>query len=136
MKCRVVELCGQQYPLRFSLRVVRDCTERYGSIENIFNAMQVQEGQEGGQIVDEILWLLGAMLDAGYRYARLNGESTPAPPDADTLLDVLDIQDAQRTLMDAMVGDSVRTVEAESEKNGRTAAETVSSPPPGSSGME
>lgn len=134
MKCRTVELCGRQYPLRFSLRVVRDCTERYGSIENIFDAM-IQEGQNGGQIVDEILWLLGAMLDAGYRYARLNEESTPEPPDADTLLDVLDIQDAQRTLMDAMVGDSARSVEAESKKNGETAAETASSPPPGSSGM-
>lgn len=124
MTCRTVELCGRRYPLRFSLRVVRDCTERYGSIENIFNAMQVQEGQSG-KLVDEILWLLGAMLDAGYRYGRLNGEDVPDPPDADELLDVLDLQDAQRTLMEAMVGDLERSVKAEPEKNGKAAEATA-----------
>lgn len=122
---KTVHLCGKAYPLRFSLRVVKACEERYGSLEKMFEAVQMKaDGASGGLgVVDDCLWLLSSMLDAGYRYAKLNGDTPEAPPDADMLLDALDIPDMQAALFDAITGDNERTVEAKPKKNGEGAAE-------------
>ncbi len=123
---KTIQLCGKTYPLRFSLRVVKACEERYGSLEKMFSAVQMKADDESGGlgVVDDCLWLLSSMLDAGYRYAKLNGDTPEATPDADTLLDALDIPDMQATLFDAITGDNERTVEAKPGKNGEGAAES------------
>lgn len=159
MTARTVTVCGRSYPLRFSLRVIKRCCERYGSMEGLFAVFNgdgqqkspeggQQESQESGQqssmaeLVDALVWMLAALLDAGYRYARANGEAAEEPPDEETLLDVLTLAEIQRVVLGTISGDSQRTVEAESpdeetgRKNGEGAAETASSPPPGSSGTD
>ena len=109
MRNRTITLAGKEYSLRFSLRVVQ--------------AIQ-GKGSEMG-VVDECLWLLAAMLDAGWRYDRASGENPPEPPDMDMLLDVLDLSEARAALVTAIAGDSVRTVEADPPKNGAAAAEAA-----------
>lgn len=123
MRSRTVALAGEEYPLRFSLRVVKACAEKYGSLEGMFEAIQ---GRAGLEAVDACLWLLGIMLDAGYRYNKANGlEALPPPPDEEALLDLLDLPELQALLLGAIAGDSARTVEAEPPKNaGGEAAET------------
>lgn len=116
MKSMTVTLAGQEYPLRFTLRAVKACTDRYGSLEGMFDAIQVKSGQV--DVVDECLWLLKTLLDAGYRYSAANGEESPYPPDEETLLDVLDLKEMQGVLLSAIAGDSQRTVEADPPKNG------------------
>ncbi len=123
MRNRTITLAGKEYSLRFSLRVVKACTERYGSLDGVFQAIQ-GKGSEMG-VVDECLWLLAAMLDAGWRYDRASGENPPEPPDMDMLLDVLDLSEARAALVTAIAGDSVRTVEADPPKNGAAAAEAA-----------
>ena len=120
MRNGTITLAGAEYPLRFSLRVVKACTERYGSLDGIFQAIQ-GKGSEV-DVVDECLWLLAVMLDAGWRYDRASGQNPPEPPDADALLDVLDLMEAQTALVAAIAGDSVRTVEADPPKNDGAAA--------------
>lgn len=117
MRCKTVTLAGIEYPLRFSLRAVKACGEKYGSLEKMFEAIQ---GRGGGtlEVVDDCLWLLGVMLDAGYRYNRANGLEALEPPDAELLLDVLDLAEMQGAMLGAIAGDSGRTVEAEAPKNG------------------
>ena len=120
-----VNLCGTEYPLRFSLRVVKECEKKYGSLEKMFDVVQMKVNEEGGGlgVVDDCLWLLSAMLDAGARYARFNGTPcSDTPPDTEALLDVLDIPDMQKALFTAISGDNARTVEAVPGKNGESAA--------------
>ena len=57
---RSITIAGREYPLRFTLRVVKACTERYGSLEGLFDTTQQKDGL---QALDESLWLLEAMLD-------------------------------------------------------------------------
>jgi len=116
MKGATITLAGKEYPLRFSLRAVKACTDRYGSLDGMFEAIQVKNGQV--DVVDECLWLLSTLLDAGYRYCKASGEDAPEPPDEDTLMDMLDLAEMQGVLLRAITGDSQRTVEAEPPKNG------------------
>lgn len=119
-----INLCGKEYPLRFSLRVVKNCEERYGSLEKMFDVIQMKSDAESGSLclVDDCLWLLSSMLDAGFRYAKLNGDALEVPPDTDALLDVLDLPSMQAVLFSAIAGDNARTVEASPGKNGENAA--------------
>lgn len=119
---KTIRLCGKEYPLRFSLRVVKACEERYGSLEHMFDAVQGKTGEGNLSIVDDCLWLLTGMLDAGARYAELNGMACDEPPDQETLLDALDIPDMQRSIFAAISGDSARSVETDPGKNGEGAA--------------
>lgn len=121
MDISTLSICGHEYPLRFSLRVVKACEERYGSMDQMLEIMQSRKTDGQMDVVDEFLWLLRAMLDSGARYAKFNGISCEEPPDVDVLLDVLDLASLQGTLFAAMAGDNARTVEAEPGKNGKSA---------------
>lgn len=120
MRSGTITLAGKEYPLRFSLRVLKACKERYGTLDGIFQALQ--GAGDGMDAVEECLWLLENMLDAGARYAKINGANPSQPPDADMLLDMLDLAEVQAALVTAIAGDSVRTVEAGPPKNGEAAA--------------
>ena len=120
MRCKTVTLAGIEYPLRFTLRAVKACGEKYGSLEGMFAAIQGKCGDTVG-VVDDCLWLLNLMLDAGYRYNLANGQSVLEPPPEDLLLDTLDLAEMQGAILGAIAGDSERTVEAEAPKNGQGA---------------
>ena len=74
-----------------------------------------------------IVWLLRQMMDAGYQYARLEGEAPPALPAEEELLLLLgpaDLPEVQQKLLEAMGHDSRRNVEVTAPKNeGATPAE-------------
>ncbi len=122
-----ISICGREYPLRFSLRVVKACESRYGSMDQMLEVIQLGKTEGHTNVVDEFLWLLRSMLDSGVRYARFNGIPCEDPPDEDVLLDVLDLKSLQGTLFSAMAGDNERTVEAKPGKNGESAEENLSS---------
>lgn len=119
MRSKTIALAGAEYPLRFSLRAVKACTEKYGSLEGMFEAIQGKQGTL--DVVDECLWLLDVMLDAGYRYNRANGLEAKEPPNREALLDMLDLAEMQGALLGAIAGDSARTVEADPPKNAGSA---------------
>ncbi len=123
MRNGTITLAGKEYPLRFSLRVLNACKERYGTLDGIFQALQ--GAADGMDAIEECLWLLENMLDAGWRYDRINGKNPTQPPDMDMLLDVLDLSEVQAALVTAIAGDSVRTVKADPPKNGAAAAEAA-----------
>ena len=120
MRNGTIALAGKEYSLRFSLRVVKACTERYGSLDGVFQALP--GAADGMDVIEECLWLLEYMLDAGWRYDRINGKNPTQPPDMDMLLDVLDLAEVQAALVTAIAGDSVRTVEADPPKNAAAAS--------------
>ena len=91
MKTTSIEINGKRYLLCFSLRVIRSCTERYKSIEEIGSAI---DSEDKLQNVYESVWIIAEMMKAGERYAKLNGLDAPEALSEDVLLDVFDVRDA------------------------------------------
>lgn len=117
MKTAKITLDGREYLLCFSTRVVKQCAERYGGVEQIGEALG---SEDAVQALDESLWMLAAMLDAGARYAKLNGLENPAPPDRETLYDLCDVSDfagLKGKIMETVTAGKAHRVEAEPGKN-------------------
>lgn len=117
MRTAEIILDGKTYLLCFSTRVVRACTERYGGLEYIGQAL---EGEEPVKALDESLWILAAMLDAGGRYARMHGLEYPQPPGLEGLYDLCDLSDFRgiaAKVKETMVKGQAHQVEAEFPKN-------------------
>ena len=142
MKLVQITLGSRTYPLCYSLSVVRATEETYGSMEALFQDMAGAIAENGGEDIappaqpggvrlmdtfSHIVWLLRQMMDAGYQYARLEGEAPPALPAEEELLLLLgpaDLPEVQQKLLEAMGHDSRRNVEVTAPKNeGATPAE-------------
>ena len=115
MRTGSININGKTYLLCFSARVMRDCVERYGDITGIDKALS-----EGSDIekFNESLWLLSKMMEAGEKYARIEGVENPRALTEDELLDSMDIgsmtdmaSNIKKTITDG-VGREVSTAEA------------------------
>lgn len=129
MRTGKIEINGKEYLLCFSTRVMRDCSERYGGIENMNKALL--EGTEA-QMMDESIWLLAAMMDAGARYAKLNSIETPPPLSYDDLYDLCGVDDLmgmKTKIFETVASGSEREIdtEPENEKNGETTRQSFMS---------
>ncbi|MBR5816984.1 MAG: hypothetical protein IKY38_06115 [Anaerotignum sp.] len=116
MRTGKIEVNGNEYLLCFSLRAVRACTERYGSVEKIFDALN--DKSEVKQL-DESLWLLATMMDCGARYAKEEGIENPSPLDVDALYDTIDLADMfkiKTAVVDTIASGNDRNVETEPDK--------------------
>lgn len=119
MRTGSIVINKKEYVLCFSARVVRACTERYGSIENIDKYLL--EGTET-QTMDESVWLLEQMIAAGDRYAKQEGIENPAPLSYDEIYDLCgldDLMDMKAKIFSTIANGNERTVEVETgdEKN-------------------
>lgn len=97
-----VELDGKTYGLRFSLRVMKDCTAKYGSIEKLFGFLSGKVAKVDGEenainkdfdedVLDCIVWLTSKMMESGYAYAKLNHIDVAEPLTEEGILDTLDV---------------------------------------------
>ena len=116
MRTARITIDGAEHLLCFSTRVG---TERYGDIVNIDEALT---GGSAVQAMDEAVWMIAAMMDAGARYAKLNGLDNPPPLTEEELLDVCDLGDfTQLTskITETITNGKTPTVEAEPAKNAK-----------------
>lgn len=90
MRTAKIGIDGTEYVLCFSGRTMRACTERYGDVSKIAEALDTKDTVKA---LDETIWLLSALMDAGARYCRLNGVERPDPLSYDELYDRVDIPD-------------------------------------------
>ena len=119
MKRVTIPLRGKEYPMCFSLRVVKACGERFGGLEGLDEALT--GGGDSLHALGNCVWLLAQMLDGGYRFDCANGGEAVKPPTEADLLDLFgmdDLADLQSNMMSAMAAGNTRTVEADPEKNG------------------
>lgn len=120
MRTGSITINNKEHILCFSARVVRACSERYGSIDNI--DAHLLDGTET-QTMDESVWLLEQMMAAGDRYAKQEGIENPAPLSYDEIYDLCGLDDlmAMRAKIFGTIADgNERTVEVEptgDEKN-------------------
>lgn len=134
MRTTTITIGEAEYPLCFSVRVLRSCTERYGTFAGIYKALASENEVER---LDEVLWVLEEMLRAGAKYARGNGQESPDPLSAEALLDQCDLADFVRfrgAITETITAGSKPRVETESKK--KAAAARVSWPWSGLSGTE
>lgn len=115
MKTGKIVLAGEERTLCFSTRVVRSCTERYGDISNIGEALS---NTDRAKVLDECLWLMAQLMDAGARYCAHNGISCAKPLTVDDLLDCCDISEfsgMSAKIMETIRDSSAADVEAETK---------------------
>lgn len=116
MRTTTIELGGSTYPLCFSVRVLRACTERYGTFSGVYKALASEDEVER---LDEVLWVLSEMMRAGAKYAELNGLEGPAPLNVETLMDLCDLSDFVRfrgAITETITAGSKAHVETEAKK--------------------
>lgn len=135
MRTGKIEVHGKEYILCFSARVVRACSERYGGIERIGNVLT--EGTQAEQM-DESFWLLEKMMEAGARYAKLEGLENPTPLSFDDLYDLCgmdDLAEMKTSIFETVSNGNGRSVEVEPEKGKNAEATLQESLLSGTSGM-
>lgn len=128
MRTATITINGQTHLLCYSLAVLRDCAEVYGSLEGAFDAM---DSADAGESLDAALWLTERMMAAGARYAERNGLQTAQPLKREELYDLADPADfraMRKCVVEAVLAGSGRNVTVEEsngdEKNGRTTRES------------
>lgn len=122
MRTGKIAINGKEYLLCFSARTMRNFSERYGGLENMDKVMT--DGTEVEQL-DESIWQLKEMLEAGNRYAKLEGLENPEPPSTEDLYDLCDIGDftkMKERIFESITESNKREVEVEQgkEKNATT----------------
>lgn len=90
MRSGRIKIDGTEHVLCFSVRVVRNCTERYGEVNGLYQAL-TDENQV--RSLDESLWILSQMMEAGAKYAKEKGMPNAAPLTVDQLYDTCDFSD-------------------------------------------
>lgn len=129
MKRVNLPLHGKEYPMCFSLRVVNACGERFGGLEGLDAALT--GGGDALSALNNCVWLLAEMLDAGHKFSALSGVETEHPPTEADLLDLFGLDDLsvlRELLAESMRADRARTVEAAPGKNGDGGEAEATSP--------
>lgn len=102
---------------------MRACTERYGDLNKINEALKVESEKDKIRAMDEAVWLLATMMDAGARYEKLQGRETPEPLSCDDLYDLVDVPDLasmKSKVIETINLGKAATIEARPGKDGAT----------------
>ena len=117
MRVGTVGIDGKKHMLCFSVRVVRACTERYGSMSGLYDALS---SDDSVRALDESLWVLSEMMSAGDKYAKQRELKNEQPLTLDELYDCCDVSDFVniRSAIVVTISNGRKTnVEAESSPN-------------------
>lgn len=117
MRTGHITINGEKHLLCFSLYVVRECTERYGSVEGFYEALSSDDTVKA---LEEAVWGLSTMMEAGAKYAEFNKQKNPRPLSTDELFAVCDVSDfaaIRASIADTVLNGQKTSVEAESSKN-------------------
>ncbi len=123
MRTGKIEINKKEHILCFSARVIRACSQRYGSVDKIGDALT--RGTEV-EIMDECFWLLSTMMEAGARYAKLEQIENPEPLSYDDLYDasdLLDLATAKERIFETVAEGNERAVEVEPDRKNAKAAQ-------------
>lgn len=114
MRTGVISFDGKKHILCFSVRVIKSCAERYGSMDGIYEALSCEDELKS---LDEALWLLEQMMKAGDKYAKEHGIANEPPMTVDDMLDCCDITDfigMKYSIVSTITNGKTTSVEADS----------------------
>lgn len=121
MRTGTITIDGAEHLLCFNARVIQKGIERFGSMEAFDKAIAGEGGDS--QSLDNSIWILAAMMDAGHKYAIKKGIETGDPMSCDDIYDYVGLDDfaeIQRSIAQTISDGSSRTVEIETPKNEET----------------
>lgn len=124
MKTTTIKIAGKDRVLCFSLRVMRNCAERYGDVNSVADAI----GGDKANNFDEAVWILAQLMAAGAKHCAHVGIECAEPLSVDEILDVCDISDFRSmntAIMNCMIAGNQADVEIETEKNAQTTPVTT-----------
>lgn len=117
MRTAHVTINGKEYLTCFSTRVLMALEEHCGDAD-----VGLRRIMEEHKIAD-IFWLLQQMIDAGYRYAMLEGIENPGTLSLDELIDSVGVDEYEgmfKAIAETTKSGSTPRVRIKSEKNGET----------------
>lgn len=120
MRTAEIEINGKKHLLCFNLWALIECTERYGSLSEMFAA--ISEGTTA-KTAKESLWLLETLIKAGDMYAKEMGMDNSEPISAEKILCTCGADffvNLKSNLMGAINTGMSTNVKAESSKNAET----------------
>lgn len=113
MKTAKINILGREHTLCFSARVAKRCIEEFGSIDAMLDTLV---DNDSGKVLNNALWLLSTMLDAGRRYVRQVEDQEEPIITQEDLFDIFspdDLSELSHKLLAAITGGSSREVEVE-----------------------
>lgn len=117
MRTAKAKIHGKEYLICFSTRVLMALEEREGdSSAGLEKIMKTQK-------VSDVFWLLTQMIDAGDRYAKIEGIENPGTISYDELVDTLGVdeyQDVFGAITEAVQKGTKPDVQTKPAKNAKT----------------
>ena len=117
MRTAKAKIHGKEYLICFSTRVLMALEERDGdSSAGLGKIMKTQK-------VSDVFWLLAQMIDAGDRYAKIEGIDNPGTISYDELVDTLGVdeyQDVFGAITEAVQKGTKPEVQTKPAKNAKT----------------
>ena len=116
MRTAKIDIDGKFYLLCFSGRVLRNVSERFGGVQEMYTALGDDDQVKS---LDAAVWVLSQMIQAGDRYADLNGLYNPGSLTFDQLYDLFDIQDfvgLYGKIKETITSGGARTVDAKPDE--------------------
>lgn len=123
MRTAKLKIDGEEHLLCFSLRVMRDSVERYGGMDGLYAAIS---DKDPVKILDETVWILTQLMQAGARYAEMNGIKNPEPLSYDDMYDACDMAELsglRGKVLETITSGKTHSVEAEPPKKGSATRE-------------
>lgn len=120
MRTSKVTIDGKEYLTCFSTRVLVVLEEREGNADEGLKRIM-----SGGKTSDAF-WLLTQMIDAGDRYAKLEGLDNPGKLTLDELYDRVDVNeyaDMFRAVIETAMNGTKATIEVKPSKNANATPE-------------
>lgn len=87
MRKAVVTINGRNYPMVMSTRVLITIQDKYGDADEGLKKLLTSNN------IKDLFYLLELVLDAGYRYDKLNGYDPIKPPTENELIDLIGVTD-------------------------------------------
>ena len=125
-----IEVAGKEYPMRFSIAAAKAISEKFGSLDNLSEALS---GAGEAETLDNVLWVVALLIQQGCAYKNLFEKDQPVlenapvekgkyvPLDKEQLevgLDILSLRDLQGKIYQTVGTGQRHTVETQTdEKN-------------------
>lgn len=122
MRISNIKIGNRDYPMCFSVAVMKQVNERFGSLEEMQSALM----NTGNTLnaMEDVIWLLYTMIRSAIKYQQLEGVmDIPELPDYETfpyICDISDLANLKSAIMGTISSSSEASVSVEAPKNAET----------------
>lgn len=122
MRISNIKIGNRDYPMCFSVAVMKQVNERFGSLEEMQSTLM----NTGNTLnaMEDVIWLLYTMIRSAIKYQQLEGvKDIPELPDYEMfpyICDISDLANLKSAIMGTISTSSEASVSVEAPKNAET----------------